>query len=352
MSRIVSLLLIAAVGLFTSRGIASTTCQQTVNGSLCISQVDFQQFAQQAYMSQQSSQWCWAASISMLFSFYGHPVSQSRIVTEAYGVLANVPAQGNIIAGQLNRSWVDDSGEGFASRLTGAYDAQAGINSLTNQQIINELDQNHPMVIGARTHAMVLTAIQYYQTTVGPNVVAAGVFDPWPGQGARGLEMDELYPREVGGSLLFAATVRVTDAPTSGVGGGPSGSGGKGSGSTGSGSNGSGSTGSGSNGSGSNGSGSNGSGSNGSGSNGSGSNGSGSNGSGATGSGSNGSGSTGPGFIGPSNQETDDSTEGGCALSPVRHESHKSFIFGAGLLGISLRVLARLRRRPASRAGA
>lgn len=163
-------------------------------------------------MSQASSQWCWAASISMVFAFYGHPVSQSRIVTEVYGAPANIPAQaGIVIANELNRAWVDDRGEAFTARLTGAYDAQAGVNTLTNTSIINELDQNHPMVIGARTHAMVLTAIQYYVTPQGPNVVAAGVFDPWPGIGARGLALDELYKQASGGSLLFAATVRITD---------------------------------------------------------------------------------------------------------------------------------------------
>lgn len=69
---------LVCLGMGMSSASASTTCQQTAQGNLCISQVDFTQFAQTAYMTQQQDEWCWAASISMLFSFYGHPVSQLR----------------------------------------------------------------------------------------------------------------------------------------------------------------------------------------------------------------------------------------------------------------------------------
>ncbi|WP_224372953.1 C39 family peptidase [Hyalangium versicolor] len=192
---------------------ASTVCQQTPQGELCTSQVDFSRFAQQAYQNQYQSQWCWAASISMLYSYYIHPVRQDRIVSEVYGAPVNMPAQAGIVmARQLNRQWVDDLGNPFAAHLTGAYDADAGVLALTNQQIVSELDQDHPLVIGARGHAMVLTAIQYFRTSYGPNIVAGGVFDPWPGNGARGLATDELYPMHLGGSLRFVATVRVTNS--------------------------------------------------------------------------------------------------------------------------------------------
>jgi hypothetical protein len=200
---------------------AKKTCQQTPQGQLCISEVDFVQFAQQAFMNQYQSQWCWAASISMLFAFHGHAVSQARIVSDVYGTAANIPAGSGItIANQLNRNWIDDAGAPFTALLTGAYDADARVNTLTNQKIVSELDQDQPMILGARTHAMVLTAVQYYVTPGGPNIIAAGVFDPWPGVGARGLQMDELYPIESGGSLRFLATARITEGST-GPGPGP-----------------------------------------------------------------------------------------------------------------------------------
>jgi hypothetical protein len=205
---------VACVGLAalsSRRAIAATTCEPTPQGNLCTAQVDFMQFAEQAYMSQLQSEWCWAASISMIFSYYGDPVAQARIVTDVYGAPENIPAMGGIvIAHELNRCWTDDAGGRFVSQVTGVYDAQAGVYGLTNAQAIAELDAGHPMVLGARTHAVVLTAMQYYETPQGPYVVAAGVFDPWPGIGARGLQMDELTPASQGGSLLFAATIRVT----------------------------------------------------------------------------------------------------------------------------------------------
>jgi hypothetical protein len=99
----------------------------------------------------------------------------------------------------------------FTSTVIGAFDAMAGFSNLSNQLIVNELDQNHPMIIGAGTHAMVLTMVQYYPTPQGPNIVAAGVFDPWPGIGARPLSMSELFPVTVGGTLIYLASVRVTE---------------------------------------------------------------------------------------------------------------------------------------------
>jgi hypothetical protein len=190
---------------------AKTTCQDGPQGRLCISQVDFASFAQQAYQPQYASQWCWAASISMLFRYYKHPVSQPRIVSDVYGAVTNMPAgSGFVIARQLNRRWRDDNGKTFTSRLTAAYDFDAGVNAINNNWIIDQLDQDHPIVVGSRTHAMVGTAIQYFVTPMGPRVVSVGVFDPWPGVGARGLTPDEMRPMHLGGGLRFIASVKVS----------------------------------------------------------------------------------------------------------------------------------------------
>lgn len=189
---------------------ARTECQTTPNGRLCITEVDFQQFYVQAYQSQLQSQWCWAASISMVFAHAGYSVEQARIVTEAYGAPENIPALAGIVMAQsLNRNWQDDFGQEFSSRVTGLYDSDAGIYGITNQKIVQELDAGRPLVLGARTHAMVLTAVQYYDTPFGPQVVSAGVFDPWPSVGPRGLDMDEMTARELGGSMRFLASVDI-----------------------------------------------------------------------------------------------------------------------------------------------
>jgi hypothetical protein len=43
------------------------------------------------------------------------------------------------------------------------------------------LRQNQPMILGARDHAVVLTAIDYATTARGAAAVGGGVFDPCPG---------------------------------------------------------------------------------------------------------------------------------------------------------------------------
>ncbi len=202
-----SFLGLAALGM-ASRSIASTTC----GIQSCVSQVDFDDFAQSAFQDQEMPEWCWAACISMLFSFYDHPVSQERIVSEVYGAPVNMPAgYGGVIASQLNRAWTDDNGDRFRARLTAAYDADAGFNNLDNLKLLNELDGDHPVIIGAGSHAMVLTMMQFVRTQMGPYVQRCGVFDPWPGRGARDLTASEMVPMFRGGSLRFAATARIQD---------------------------------------------------------------------------------------------------------------------------------------------
>src|SRR5262245_11745638 len=115
LNRICTLVLLLTVTAGLSKNaLGRTTCQPSPQGQLCISQVDFNTFAQTAYQNQQSSQWCWAASISMLFSYYRHPVSQQSIVQSLYGRILNLPAgTGWNIASQVNRPWVDVTGKRF-----------------------------------------------------------------------------------------------------------------------------------------------------------------------------------------------------------------------------------------------
>ncbi len=187
-----------------------TQCRQTPAGVACRSQVNFQKFAQTAYQNQAMSQWCWAACISMVFGYYGRPVGQLRIVSEVYGGVVNMPAgAGIVIAQQLNRPWVDDRGQKFRSTVTAAYDFDAGVMNINNAWMVNELHENRPLVVGAGTHAVVMTAMDYFQTPIGPNPQGVGVFDPWPGRGARALTPAEVVPMHLGGALRFVASVRV-----------------------------------------------------------------------------------------------------------------------------------------------
>lgn len=165
---------------------------------------------------QEQSQWCWAATISNVFAFHGHPVSQARIVSEVYGLPANFRsgAYSNISA-LLNRTWIDDNGVPFSSRVNGLFDVMAGVQTFNNNQIRQSLDSNEPLVVGTTTHATLLVSMSYtLQAGNVSSVQAVGVFDPWPGQGFRNLSVAEATPVYNGGTLMFVAWVSVSSAET------------------------------------------------------------------------------------------------------------------------------------------
>lgn len=179
-------------------------------GQACRAQVNFQAFSAR-HDPQYQSQWCWAACISNVFKYYGHPVAQQRIVSEVYGGPVNMPAMaGIIIAQQLNRAWRDDNGRQFTSILLAAYDLDARHFNLSDQHMVQMLAANNPLVIGAGSHAMVLTAVDYAPTMDGPTLLAGGVFDPWPGRGPRPLAPPEFVAMHRGGALRFLASAQIT----------------------------------------------------------------------------------------------------------------------------------------------
>lgn len=153
---------------------------------------------------QEQSQWCWAACISMVFGYYGHPVSQQRIVDEAYGGLVNMPAAPWTMLGTLNRDWVDDDGDEFRSM------SSPGTTNVV--AAAQDLAANQPLIIGTQGHAVVLTALEYAASYVptqwgpqlGPVVITSAIVrDPWPGKGRRVLTPQEWY------SINFAAQIRL-----------------------------------------------------------------------------------------------------------------------------------------------
>jgi len=119
------------------------------------------------------SEWCWAASISRVFAYYGHPVSQARIVQEAYGSITNVPGTAQAIARDLNRTWVDDTLHPFR--------VQADLYSATWYDAANDLARGEPLIVGSLGHAMVVTAVSYYRDVTGDGAVTSVIVrDPWP----------------------------------------------------------------------------------------------------------------------------------------------------------------------------
>ncbi|HCT60286.1 MAG TPA: hypothetical protein DGA22_05320 [Acidobacterium sp.] len=149
----------------------------------------------QAY--QQMDEWCWAASISMVFAYYGHPIEQTRIVSETWGSIQNMPAQNDDILRDLNKGWTDDAGTRFHS--------SGDMVTVNVATAVQDLQQNHPLIVGALGHATVLTALtSNIDLATGQwQVVAATVRDPWPANGGRRvLSPQEWY------NIQFAARIR------------------------------------------------------------------------------------------------------------------------------------------------
>ncbi len=144
---------------------------------------------------QAASQWCWAASISMIFGYHGHALPQERIVQSVFGQLVDLPAMnGLVMTRSLARRWTDRRGRAFQAKVR-VFDAQAGQFELDTEGIINELREERPMLVGTVGHAMVMTALRYVRTPNGPQVLGATVRDPWPGRGRRELQWQEMQPQ-------------------------------------------------------------------------------------------------------------------------------------------------------------
>ena len=146
---------------------------------------------------QDNTEWCWAASMSAVFAYYGHGVTQERIVQETFGSIENAPGQPAQIFSALNRRWTDDSGNSF--------DVTADVQSANAYTAIQDLSNNQPLIVGALGHAMVLTYLEYDHDVYNHvQITIAGVRDPWPdNQNRRALSAQEFY------NISFLVRIRV-----------------------------------------------------------------------------------------------------------------------------------------------
>ncbi|MEZ4887671.1 MAG: papain-like cysteine protease family protein [Chitinophagales bacterium] len=133
--------------------------------------------------AQENSQWCWAASIQMIFNYYGVDITQSQIVSRTYGTdywgnLPDWPASFQTIHANLNNWSIDNNGQYYE------VSAEMGMGTPTPAFLVEELSNNRPVIIGYNTgqggHAVIVTAISYYPTAYGPQVQTIIVRDPWP----------------------------------------------------------------------------------------------------------------------------------------------------------------------------
>lgn len=142
------------------------------------------QLASQAAVAQEESSWCWAACISMVFDYFGRPVSQARIVEQTFGTTINLPANSDQILGQINRVWTDDHGVRFL--------AEGGSLPVLPPSFAAYLARDKPLIVGTLGHAMVMTEYRWVEDVFGQHHPAAAVVrDPALGGRERVLTLTE-----------------------------------------------------------------------------------------------------------------------------------------------------------------
>ena len=159
---------------------------------------------------QEQPQWCWAASISMIFAHYGYRVPQEEIVKDGYGVAANLPApSGQAMTNALSRAWVDEDDKAFQGKAL-ASDLLSRQHEVSNQQVLAELVAGRPLLVGALGHAVVLVGLRYERSDRGQvRIIGGTVIDPQPGRGIRPLMAAEMHPTYVAVVHVMPAEQRV-----------------------------------------------------------------------------------------------------------------------------------------------
>lgn len=194
--------LLSAVGL-PSKANAELYCEPDMFNPYivhCTAGIDTSIIYEEAQdVTQNASQWCWAACIEMAFAYQGYNVSQERIVQETWGGLVDYPGSPMQVMQNLNKLWTDDDGNTFM-----AYGDNYSANVYS---AAHDLAADYPLIIGAFGHATILTSMSYTQDTVtGVWVMdSATVLDPWPGRGERFVSAYEWA------SVDFLARVRAED---------------------------------------------------------------------------------------------------------------------------------------------
>ena len=128
---------------------------------------------------QKMSNWCWAASIQSIFLTSGLQVSQSRIVTAAYGSPVNRTAPGfNGTLNILNGLSVSSDGSIWEVQ------ASAGNNFPNANWLFNKLNNDIPVMIWYRdpnsNHSIIVNGGRYYRDNRG-NIQWQQIYayDPW-----------------------------------------------------------------------------------------------------------------------------------------------------------------------------
>jgi hypothetical protein len=154
---------------------------------------------------QQRSQWCWAASLEMVFARYGYAVPQAEIVERWYGDELDLPIWTKDVPQLVGRDWFDVDGKGFSALAVPKPVSRPTLAGF--RQVLQTLADEHPLLLVTGRHVVVLVGLKFESYADGGLRITGGmVLDPAPAQGLR-----ELGPGEVHPALL--AQVRIRPRP-------------------------------------------------------------------------------------------------------------------------------------------
>ena len=169
---------------------AGTSCKNVFDPRFpglqqCVASVDVDHLEANPPDPQKMSLWCWAASLSVIYTASGHPISQESIVIQNFGKPENATG-GDFLtfSGRLNRVYTDDDGKEFRSVATGI---------ATTQEAADALDNDLPILYTTSHHATVQFSITYQVAPNGPVAFKGGeIWDPEPGIGNRHLSLTDV----------------------------------------------------------------------------------------------------------------------------------------------------------------
>jgi hypothetical protein len=136
--------------------------------------------------------WCWAASLSMIFTAEGHPISQEQIISQNLDNTEDKPT-GDFLgfADRINRNYIDANGKKFTS---------SSMQIFSTEDIARSLSEGFPVLFfNFNHHSVVQTSITYYHSFNGGFRMKNGIFwDPFPGFS---------YGSSSGGGGLYASSL-------------------------------------------------------------------------------------------------------------------------------------------------
>lgn len=176
---------------WTACASAETRCEPTAQAGVerCVTGLPAATAAAMS-QSQRASQWCWAASISMVLRTWGVEVPQEQIVRQHFGATADLGAEGEDIARLLNRTWRDRAGRvvSVSADPLPPWRARMG---LAAPELLQDLADERPAILVLPRHAVVLVQLEYERPAGDPagevKLLEARVLDPAHPQGLRSL---------------------------------------------------------------------------------------------------------------------------------------------------------------------